>query len=160
MLFLLSYILSVAIGLAITIMCIWSLWGVAIAETSVESQDFEYYRRVAKERGEVCLIEPRRSVIPLSNANSFRNSSTRMILGSSCFLSWFGDQLIHTCRRRRNLEIFFNIGPQGLYPWWTLLLPFRALPYTDGTSWARLDGDVGLGFRPGEEVVTDEDDDE
>lgn len=51
--FILSYILCLAIGLAVAIMFVWALWGVAVGETSVESQDFEYYRRVAKERGEV-----------------------------------------------------------------------------------------------------------
>ena len=53
-----SYILSIAIGLAVAIMLLWQLWGIAVGETSVESQDFDFYRRVAKERGEVCRSPP------------------------------------------------------------------------------------------------------
>jgi palmitoyltransferase len=49
------YILSVVLGLAVGIMFGWHVWcGVAAAETSVEAQDHEVYRKVAKERGEVC----------------------------------------------------------------------------------------------------------
>ncbi|PAV16398.1 zf-DHHC-domain-containing [Pyrrhoderma noxium] len=38
-----------------------------------------------------------------------------------------------------NLQLFFSIGPGG-YPYWTLLFPFRVIPYTDGRSWARRPG--------------------
>ncbi|GFZ43290.1 hypothetical protein JCM24511_01009 [Saitozyma sp. JCM 24511] len=38
--------------------------------------------------------------------------------------------------RRRNLELFFNIGPTG-YRWTTLLLPLVVQPYTNGWSFPR-----------------------
>ncbi|KAG0696871.1 hypothetical protein DFH29DRAFT_857566 [Suillus ampliporus] len=34
-----------------------------------------------------------------------------------------------------NLRLFFNIGPNGC-PSYTLVLPLRIMPYTDGPSWA------------------------
>ncbi|KAJ7625220.1 zf-DHHC-domain-containing protein [Mycena rosella] len=73
--------------------------------------------------------------------------------------------------KRRNLELFFNVG-EGGYPLYTLLLPLRINPYTDGRAWARragyehagagagADGEgVHGGVRRGEEL-TDEDEDE
>ncbi|EJD37742.1 zf-DHHC-domain-containing protein [Auricularia subglabra TFB-10046 SS5] len=118
--FIMTYILSIAIGLAVFIMLAWQVWGIAVGETAVESQDFAYYRRLAKERGE-----------------TFVNA--------------------YDIGKRRNLELFFNTGPDGLHPWWAMLLPLRALPYTDGYSWARARGEhVGIGFRPDDEVLTDE----
>ncbi|KAI9061189.1 zf-DHHC-domain-containing protein [Trametes sanguinea] len=57
---------------------------------------------------------------------------------------------------RKNLELFFNVGPNG-YPLYTLVIPLRIEPYTDGRAWARRPGFEGhLGVRPGEEL-TDED---
>jgi len=50
--FLLVYILAIVLGFAVTAMAGWHLWGIACGETSVESQDNEHYRRVAKRRGE------------------------------------------------------------------------------------------------------------
>jgi len=61
---------------------------------------------------------------------------------------------------RQNLVLFFNIGEDG-YPLYTLLLPLRTLPYTDGRSWARRDGyDTHRGLQPGEELTDDDEDDE
>lgn len=61
--------------------------------------------------------------------------------------------------RRRNLALFFNIGENG-YPWYTLLLPLRVPPYTDGRSWARREGhDRHQGLREGEEVTDESEDD-
>ncbi|EMD31503.1 hypothetical protein CERSUDRAFT_89027 [Gelatoporia subvermispora B] len=118
--FLLVYILSVVLSLAVTIMITWHLWGIASGETSVESQDHEHYRKVAQGRGETFI-------------NSFD-------LGK-----W------------KNLELFFNVGMDG-YPLYTLLLPLKAEPYTDGRHWARRPGfEHHLGLREGEEL-TDEDD--
>ncbi|KAH9907095.1 DHHC palmitoyltransferase-domain-containing protein [Epithele typhae] len=60
--------------------------------------------------------------------------------------------------RIKNLQLFFNVGVDG-YPLWTLIIPLRIEPYTDGYSWARKPGhDSHHGVRPGEEL-TDEDDD-
>ncbi|KAI0304530.1 DHHC palmitoyltransferase-domain-containing protein [Multifurca ochricompacta] len=59
----------------------------------------------------------------------------------------------------RNLQLFFNIGPDG-YPLYTLLFPFRVLPYTDGRSWARRPGlERHHGLLAGEELTDEEDND-
>ena len=45
-------------------------------------------------------------------------------------------------------------------PWYTLVLPLRTLPYTDGRAWARKPGhERHRGVRAGEEL-TDEEDEE
>ncbi|KAH8074796.1 DHHC palmitoyltransferase-domain-containing protein [Cristinia sonorae] len=117
--FLLIYILSAVLGLAVTVMAAWHLWGIACAETSVEAQDHEHYRKVAKGRGE-----------------DFVNS--------------------YDLGKRKNLELFFNVGKDG-YPLWTLLFPFRVEPYTDGHSWARTQGlERHKGVRIGEELTDEE----
>ncbi|KAJ7472609.1 zf-DHHC-domain-containing protein, partial [Mycena latifolia] len=130
--FVLIYILSVVMALAVGIMCAFHLWGAAHGETTVEGHDFEIYRRVARGRGEV-----------------FVNS--------------------YDLGKRRNLELFFNVG-EGGYPLYTLLLPLRINPYTDGRAWARRagfesegaqgDGDEGRGahggVRRGEELTDDD----
>jgi len=57
----------------------------------------------------------------------------------------------------KNLQLFFNIGPDG-YPMYTLLFPFRILPYTDGRSWARKPGlERHHGIYVGEELTDEED---
>ncbi|EIW57164.1 zf-DHHC-domain-containing protein [Trametes versicolor FP-101664 SS1] len=57
---------------------------------------------------------------------------------------------------RKNLELFFNVGPSG-YPLYTLLVPLRIEPYTDGRAWARRAGfEQHLGVRPGEELTDEE----
>ncbi|KAJ7253530.1 DHHC palmitoyltransferase-domain-containing protein [Mycena rebaudengoi] len=118
--FILIYILAIVMSLAVGIMCSYHLWTIANGETTVESQDHEIYRKIAKSRNE-----------------TFVNS--------------------YDLGKRRNLELFFNIGENG-YPFYTLLLPLRINPYTDGRSWARREGyDQHRGVRQGEEL-TDEDD--
>ncbi|KAG6328269.1 hypothetical protein ID866_10819 [Astraeus odoratus] len=114
-----TYVLSVVLCLAVLIMLLWHIWGIASGETSVESQDHEIYRKVAKERGE-----------------TFVNS--------------------YDVGKRANLTLFFNVGPNG-YPLYTLLLPLRIMPYTDGFSWARRDGLIRHhGVREGEELTDDD----
>lgn len=54
--FLLTYILATVLGFAVSIMGLWHLWSVARGETSVEAQDHEVYRKVAKGRGEVIFL--------------------------------------------------------------------------------------------------------
>jgi palmitoyltransferase len=53
-------------------------------------------------------------------------------------------------------------GPHNLShnsPLYTLILPFRINPYTDGRSWARREGyDRHHGVRLGEELTDEEDD--
>ncbi|THV00081.1 hypothetical protein K435DRAFT_935660 [Dendrothele bispora CBS 962.96] len=48
-----------------------------------------------------------------------------------------GEALINSydLRKTQNLKLFCNIGKGG-YPIYTLFIPFRILPYTDGQSWA------------------------
>lgn len=52
--FIISYMLSVVMCIAVLMMLLWHLWAVARGETSVEAQDHAVYRRTAKDRGEVC----------------------------------------------------------------------------------------------------------
>jgi len=47
------YILSVVMCLVVGIMLSWHLWTVSLGETSVEAQDHDVYRKVAKGRGDV-----------------------------------------------------------------------------------------------------------
>ncbi|KNZ75818.1 putative palmitoyltransferase ZDHHC16 [Termitomyces sp. J132] len=61
--------------------------------------------------------------------------------------------------RIRNLQLFLNIGEAG-YPLYTLFIPFRIMPYTDGRSWARREGyNRHHGIRRGEELTDEEDED-
>lgn len=58
--------------------------------------------------------------------------------------------------KRKNLELFFNVG-SNRYPYYTLFLPLRVMPYTDGRSWARREGlERHAGLKPGEELTDDE----
>lgn len=58
----------------------------------------------------------------------------------------------------KNAQLFFNVWENG-YPLYTLILPFRINPYTDGRSWARREGhDRHHGLRQGEELTDQEDD--
>ncbi|KAF9243377.1 DHHC palmitoyltransferase-domain-containing protein [Melanogaster broomeanus] len=103
--FILSYILSVVMSRG---------------ETSVEAQDHEVYRNIAKGRGEAFI-------------NSYDMG---------------------------NLALFFNVGPKG-YPLYTLFFPFRIMPYSDGSSWARREGlQRHHGVREGEELTDEEDEEE
>lgn len=44
-------------------------------------------------------------------------------------------------------------------PWYTLIIPLRIMPYTDGRSWARRNGyDRHAGVREGDELTDEEDD--
>lgn len=47
--------MSCVIGFAIFIMFGWHLWSVGQGETSVEVQDNDQYRKIAKSRGQVCV---------------------------------------------------------------------------------------------------------
>ncbi|KAI0004627.1 zf-DHHC-domain-containing protein [Russula compacta] len=114
------YFLCIVMWLAIGTILAWQLWSIAVAETAVESYDYEYYREVAASRGE-----------------TFQNS--------------------YDLGRLKNLQLFFNIGIDG-YPTYTLFLPFRVPPYTDGRSWARRQGlERHHGVRVGEELTDEED---
>ncbi|KIM80330.1 hypothetical protein PILCRDRAFT_97949 [Piloderma croceum F 1598] len=121
--FILIYILSVVLCIAVSIMLSWHLWSICKGETSVEGQDHEVYRNVAKQRGDI-----------------FVNS--------------------YDLGKRKNLELFFNIGENG-YPIYTLVLPLRISPYTDGRAWARRHGyERHRGIRHGEELTDEEDEEE
>lgn len=50
--FILIYVLASVLSLAVLSMLCYHLWMVMHAETSVESQDFHIYRKIAKRRGE------------------------------------------------------------------------------------------------------------
>ncbi len=51
--FLLSFILAAVMCMAVSAMASYHIYMIANGETSVESQDHEQYRRVARDRGEV-----------------------------------------------------------------------------------------------------------
>ncbi|KAJ3778627.1 DHHC palmitoyltransferase-domain-containing protein [Lentinula raphanica] len=120
LLYIIEFILSGVLCFAVGIMLMFHLWTISQGETSVESQDNEFYGRIAKNRGE-----------------AFVNS--------------------YDLGKIRNLQLFFNIG-RGGYPFYTLLFPFRILPYTDGRSWARREGLTRhRGIRRGEELTDEED---
>jgi len=52
---LMLWILAVALGLAIVIMALWQLWSIGRGETSVEANDNDFYRSLAKARGHVYI---------------------------------------------------------------------------------------------------------
>ena len=53
----LTYVLAGVMCLAVAAMFGWHMWSVACGETSVEGQDHEQYRRMARGRGEVrCIL--------------------------------------------------------------------------------------------------------
>ncbi|KAF7302922.1 Palmitoyltransferase [Mycena kentingensis (nom. inval.)] len=126
--FLLTYILAAVMSLAVGIMCAFHLRTIANGETTVESQDHDVYRKVAVQRQE-----------------TFTNSYD---LGPGL----------------RNLALFFNVSigrykpSPAPYPLYTLLLPVRVQPYTDGWGWARREGyERGHGgVRRGEELTDEE----
>jgi hypothetical protein len=112
--FLLIYILSAVLWLAVTIMASYHVYAVASGETSVESQDHEHYRHIAKARGEVSL-----PVYALTNTLSLlyllaelckllRSGVRTRVWGAVFFLF-----LTQRCRKLKNLELFFNIGSNG-----------------------------------------------
>jgi palmitoyltransferase len=49
----LIYILAAVIGFALIFMGGYHFWAVSVGETSVESQDHDVYRKMARGRGEV-----------------------------------------------------------------------------------------------------------
>lgn len=51
--FLLIYIISLALGLAVGAMLSWHLYLISKGQTTVENHDFATYRKLAKNRGEV-----------------------------------------------------------------------------------------------------------
>ncbi|KAF9457954.1 DHHC palmitoyltransferase-domain-containing protein [Collybia nuda] len=119
--YIMIYILSGVLCLAVGIMLAYHLYGIGNGETSVEGQDHEVYRKRAKARGE-----------------EFVNS--------------------YDLGKWKNLQLFFNIGEHG-YPLYTLILPLRIDPYTDGRSWARRAGyERHHGVRSGEELTDDDGD--
>ena len=92
--FIATYVLSVVLCLAVSIMTSFHVWSIACGETSVESADHEQYRKTAKTRGE-----------------TFVNSYD---LGCVYACSYVIHHLTTSCtRKRRNLELFFNVGPDG-----------------------------------------------
>ncbi|KAF7288911.1 Palmitoyltransferase [Mycena indigotica] len=126
--FLLIYILAAVMSLAVGIMLAFHLRTIANGETTVEGQDNEVYRKVAEQRAE-----------------AFVNSYD---LGSGL----------------RNIALFFNVAigkhspSPAPYPLYSLLLPMRVHPYTDGWSWARREGyEQGhAGIKRGEELTDEE----
>lgn len=63
---------------------------------------------------------------------------------------------------RRNLALFFNVGQGSKYSWWTVLLPVRVPPYSDGWHFAKRRGLGGkhAGIELQEQLTDEEFDDE
>ncbi|KAJ1036822.1 hypothetical protein NDA10_005338 [Ustilago hordei] len=63
---------------------------------------------------------------------------------------------------RRNLELFFNVGPGSPYGWHTILLPMRVPPYSDGWHFAKRRGFSGkhAGIDIQEQLTDEEFDDD
>ena len=57
---------------AVTVMGGYHLWSIANAETTVESQDHEHYRKIAKSRGDVRVLFSFRNARGLINVTGIR----------------------------------------------------------------------------------------
>ena len=79
--------------MAVTAMAGWHIFMIACGETSVESQDHEHYRKIARQRGEVSLLRPTTQRITDGGFQTFVNSYDMGYL--------------------KNLQLFFNVGPDG-----------------------------------------------
>lgn len=64
---------------------------------------------------------------------------------------------VYDVGRMRNLQLFFNVGTDSPYPYYTILLPVQIPPYSDGWHWAKRRGLSGkhAGIAA-EEQLTDE----
>lgn len=102
------------------VLCVWHLYMVAKAETSIESHDNAYLDGRASSEGLVrfydILPEPRPDVALIL---------TRQIYLNPYDLGY-----------KRNLELFFNLGPSA-YPAATLLFPLLVPPASNGWSYPR-----------------------
>ncbi|SNX85423.1 uncharacterized protein MEPE_04132 [Melanopsichium pennsylvanicum] len=63
---------------------------------------------------------------------------------------------------RRNIELFFNVGPGSPFGWYTMLLPMRVPPYSDGWHFAKRRGLNGkhAGIELQEQLTDEEFDDQ
>ena len=91
--YLLTFILAGVLCMAVTAMAGWHIFMIACGETSVESQDHEHYRKIARQRGEVSLPRPTTQRITDGSFQTFVNSYDMGYL--------------------KNLQLFFNVGPDG-----------------------------------------------
>ncbi|KAJ9480317.1 putative Palmitoyltransferase PFA3 (putative) [Pseudozyma hubeiensis] len=69
---------------------------------------------------------------------------------------------VYDVGRWRNLELFFNVGEGSPYRWYTVLLPMRVPPYSDGWHFAKRRGLGGkhAGIELQEQLTDEEFDDE
>ena len=91
--YLLTFILAGVLCMAVTAMAGWHIFMIACGETSVESQDHEHYRKIARQRGEVSLSRPTTRRITDEGFQTFINSYDMGYI--------------------KNLQLFFNVGPDG-----------------------------------------------
>ncbi|CDR99550.1 uncharacterized protein SPSC_06113 [Sporisorium scitamineum] len=68
---------------------------------------------------------------------------------------------VYDVGRRRNIELFFNVGPGSPFGWHTILLPMRVPPYSDGWHFAKRRGLGGkhAGIELQEQLTDEEFDD-
>ena len=110
MIFTLGNVLSVVLCLAVGVMVTWHLLSIARGETTVESHDHDLYRKAARSRGEVRTFDVHSEQTNLLLCYS-RSLSIHMMSGW-CALHRCLSKLMRI-RFRRNLELFFNVGPSG-----------------------------------------------
>lgn len=138
---LLTWVMTLAMGVTVGIMAVWQLVQIVRGETSVESSDngahlsqcedvtlltsvsTEYYRQVMKSRGQA-FVNP------------------------------------YDLGRRRNLAYFFNVRPFSRRGWLSVLLPIRVPPASDGWSWEKREGWERRVVMYAEELTDEEDENE
>lgn len=129
---------ALVMGLAVIVFAMWHLRMIARGETSVENQDNgayiyilieAHYARSAKKRNEVNTGDSHQTFVNMYS------------------LGWL-----------RNFQVFFNVGPGMAHKYYTLLLPVKIEPYSDGWHWAKRQGLNGVhgGVAPEEEFTDDE----
>ena len=170
-LFTVIYLLCIVMCLAVGMMLAWQLWSVAVAETAVENYDHEYYRSVASSRGEVCLSTQLAPDLVLHLSQTFQNSydlgfalfpaSSVVIPPTSLLQEIKEPRTLFQYRNRWIVRTHLPLPVLRLMlssPIYTLFLPLRVPPYTDGRSWARRAGmERHRGVHLGEELMDDED---
>ncbi|WFD26462.1 protein S-acyltransferase [Malassezia nana] len=130
-LYLLIWVKAFVMGLAVMAFAFWHLHMIARGETSVENQDHGTYKWLMKEHYARSAKQRQQSFVNVYS------------------LGW-----------RRNFQVFFNCGPGMTYSYYTLLLPLKIEPYSDGWHWAKRAGLQGShgGIAPEEEFTDDEGD--
>ncbi|KNZ60155.1 hypothetical protein VP01_1602g2 [Puccinia sorghi] len=141
----LTWILALAIGVAITIMFACQLWLVAKGETTVESSDNGTYTCLSLSTLYIHLLK-----ILYYLAEYYR-----------ILFSQRGQKYVnpYDLGVRKNLQEFFNIGPlPGRWPWYSILIPLKIPPVSDGWTWNKRPAHPDARELSFAEELTDEED--